>query len=170
MVGREALMAAFEIPLPPLIGGRAGTAVGTAILAAILAWPIAYFSGLFPWIGYASLSRSSIGVGPGHFLIGENRAGVTLGPSSFFFFKGQKIVIAYDAEIRRGCLWLQVFHLWHAGPNPSVYRCVTESGTGEWQVPVTQTGIYDIIVHPTVVKGPGPGYEIGYTAWWGATW
>jgi hypothetical protein len=163
-------MALMQVNSPPLAGPRSGKAIAIAIIVALAAWPLAYAAGIFPWLGYAWLSRSSIEVGPKHFILGEDKAGTSFGLNTFLFFKGQTIVISYDADIRRGCLWMQIFHLGHQGPDSSVFRCATESGRGEWRVPVAQTGIYDLIIHPSVVKGPGPGWEISYTAWWGAQW
>jgi len=164
-------MAVPQVPVPPLIGGQTGRAIGIAAVIALALWPLAYAAGFFPWLGYAWLSRSSIGVGPGHFVVGEDRAGSTFGLSTFLFFKGQTIVVSYEADIRRGCLWLQVWNMLHHGPGESsVYTCVPASGKGEWTVTVSQTGLYDIIVHPSVVRGAGPGWRMSYTAWWGARW
>ena len=30
------------------------------------------------------------------------------------------------------------------------------------------TGIYEVGVWPSVIRGPGRGYDLAYTAWWGA--
>ena len=163
-------MAVYTVRLPPLVGPRVGRLIGIAVIGALALWPLAYVTGVFPWLGYAWLSRSSIGVGPGHFIVGESRYGTSLGLSWFPYAKGQTIVVSYDAEIARGCLWLQVWHVWHRGRDSSVHRCITESGRGEWRVTVAETGLYVVIINSSPTKGAGRGWEMSYTVWWGATW
>jgi hypothetical protein len=77
-------------------------------LAFLVGWAASYASGAWPWLGYASMTRSTFGAGPVT-IIGENRRGIDVGLETFFFFKGQEIVIDYDAEIRAGSLWLYVY-------------------------------------------------------------
>ncbi len=86
------------------------------------------------------------------------------------FFKGQTIVGSYDANIRRGCLGMHVWPLFNRTPGDHVSQCVTTSGKKEWTVPVTKTGVYVISLDSSLIKGPGPGWDMDYTAWWGARW
>jgi hypothetical protein len=165
-------MALYELPSPPLTGGGIAKAVGVGVLAGLALWFAAYAAGIMPWLGYQSYTRSSIGVGPKYFVVGENRSGggFGIGPSTFLYFAGQKIVVSYDAEIRRGCLWLQVWHLLDQGPRENVSECVTKSGKGEWTVPVDKTGLYTLIIDSSLIKGAGPGWDMTYRLWWGARW
>jgi len=165
-------MSLLNIETRVATGRRASLLAGVAVIAGLVLWVVLYATGIWPWFGYESWTRSSIAVGPGHFIIGEDRAGGStgFGLGTFVFFKGQTIVVSYDVTIRRGCLWMHVWHLWDHGPNKSVTQCVATSGQGEWTVPVGATGFYAIIIDPSVIKGPGPGYDMDYTVWWGARW
>ncbi len=165
-------MALIDIQSRWAIGRRLSILIGAGIIAAFALWAAAYATGILPWLAYGSWTSSSIDVGPGHLIIGENRAGggMGFGLGTFVFVKGQTIVVSYDVTIRRGCLWLQVWHLWDRGPHENVSQCVATSGKGEWTVPVAETGIYDIIIHPSVIKGPGRGWDMDYTIWSGARW
>ncbi len=163
-------MAVLSIPLPQVVNSGLARVIGVGVTAALILWAAAYAAGVFPWIGYAWLSRSSIDVGPGHFIIGEDRAGSAFGFSNFVFFKGQTIVVSYDAEIRRGCLAMHVWPLFNRTPGDHVSQCVTTRGKKEWTVPVTTTGVYVISVNSSLIKGTGPGWDMDYTAWWGAKW
>ena len=144
-----------------------GAVAGLAFLLAIIAWLAAYALGAFPWLGFAWLSRSSFGVGPIG-IIGENRSGTSLGASNFFFFKGQEIVIDYDAEISAGSLWFYVYKPFDGELGDGASHYVTASGSGEWTVPINETGIYHITVEPSAVRGKGRGWDLSYSAWWGA--
>jgi hypothetical protein len=148
-------------------GRRIGGAIGLAILAALALWVASYALGAFPWLGYAWLARSSFGAGPIG-IIGENRAGTSLGISTFLFFKGQEIVIDYDAEVRAGSLWFYVYNPFDGELGDGVAHYVTESGAGEWTVPITRTAIYHITIEGSPTRGKGRGWDLSYTAWWGA--
>jgi hypothetical protein len=144
---------------------------GIAVGAASMLWLASYIAGLSPWLGYAWMSRRSVEAGPSRVIIGEDRAGGTmLGATTFPFLRGQTIIVGYDAEIRRGCLWLQVWHLGDQSRNSSISRCVTASGSGKWTVPVEQTGLYAIIIDASPSHNGGPGWDMSYAAKWGATW
>lgn len=118
---------------------RTAARVAIGFLAVLLLWLGSYALGLFPWLGYAAMDRSSIGVGPNHFIIGEDKVGsFGLSPHTFVFVEGQTIVVSYDANIRRGCLWMHVWHVFHRGKDRHVSQCDTASGRGEWTVPVTR--------------------------------
>jgi hypothetical protein len=125
-----------------------------------------------PWLGYETITRSSLGVGPNHFIIGEDRThgSFSFGPRTFVFVQGQTIVVSYDAEIRRGCLWMHVWHIFHHAKDEHVSQCLTESGQGEWTVPVIETGLYRIFVDSSPIKGRRPGWDMTYSVWWGARW
>jgi hypothetical protein len=146
---------------------RVGAVAGIAAIALLVAWVGAYAVGAFPWIGYAWLERSSHGLGP-ITIIGETRVGTEFGFDDFLFFKGQEVVIAYDADIRAGSLWFHVFNLYDGVLGDGRYHYVSESGRGEWTVPIARTGLYHITVDPSPVRGKGRGWDLTYTAWWGA--
>ena len=107
------------------------------------------------------------GVGPIG-IIGETRVGTTIGATDFLFFEGQEVVIAYDADIRTGSLWFHVFQPFDGELGDGTYRYVTESGSGEWTVPIRKTAIYHITVDASPARGKGRGWDLYYTAWWGA--
>jgi len=137
------------------------------LVAALVLWAIAYTSGAFPWLGYAWMERSSFGIGPVT-ILGENRAGTELGLDDFVFFKGQEVVIEYDADITAGSLWFHVFQPFDGELGDGTFHYVTESGKGVWTMPVEETGFYHITIEPSPVRGKGKGWDLGYTAKWGA--
>jgi hypothetical protein len=149
------------------VARRIGAGVASAVGLAFLAWVAGYAFGFFPWLGFAWLTRASFGVGPIG-IVGETGAGTSLGVSTFLFFKGQEVVIDYDADIRAGSLWFYVYKPFDGVLGDGTYRYVTESGSGEWSVPIRQTGIYHITVDASPVRGKGRGWDLDYTAWWGA--
>jgi len=162
-------MSVRAIPLAPRANLYRGGGFLAAVILAMLVWPAGYAAGAFPWLGYASRSGRSVSIGPGPgVIIGETGDRMSLGLTSFVFFAGQNIVVSYDAEIRRGCLWLQVWHAFRQGRGSNVSQCVTTSGAGEWVVPVTETGYYTVIVNSSVAHGAGPDWDMRYTVWWGA--
>ena len=163
-------MSVPAIRSPAMTGLRPGRVMAIGITAALILWAVTYAAGIVPWLGYSRLSRSSVDVGPGHFIIGEDRAGTTFGISTFAFVNGQTIVFSYDADIRRGCLGMHVWPLFNRAPGDHVSRCVTASGKGEWTVPVAKTGVHVISVDSSLIKGPGPGWDMDYSVWWGARW
>ena len=135
-------------------------------VAILVGWAASYATGAWPWFGYASVTRSSFGVGPiAH--IGENYRGIDVGLETFPFMKGQEVVIEYEAEIRSGSLWFYVYRPFSGelGNGKSVY--ITESGKGVWTVPVEETGLYKISIDGSPSKGRGRGYDITYTVRWG---
>ena len=123
----------------------------------------------FPWLGYAWLTRQSFGAGP-FSVIGEDQAGTNFGISTFFFMSGQEVVIDYDAEIRAGSLFLYVHDLTKAGQGLGGSHFVTESGPGVWTYRIPRTGLYAITIEPSTAKGAGSGFDMSYSAWWGARW
>ena len=148
---------------------RIGTGAGGLFVAAFLIWGALYASGILPWLGYAWLTRQSFGAGP-FSVIGEDQAGTNFGISTFFFMSGQEVVIDYDAEIRAGSLFLYVHDLTKAGQGVGGSHFVTESGAGVWTYRIPRTGLYAITIEPSTAKGAGSGFDMRYSAWWGARW
>lgn len=141
---------------------------GAALFGVLaLGWLAAYATGLSPWIGHASLTRRSTALG-GLAIAGEERAGWEGGPDDFWFFRGQEVVIAYEAEIRAGSLRFHVYRPFDGtlGDGPSHH--VTESGKGEWTMPVERTGYYHVAIEPSVARGAGRGWDLSYSVKWGA--
>lgn len=170
---KEAPTSIQDIPSRRVINvpTRATVRAGIGLVAVFALWLGSYVLGLFPWLGYAATDRSSIGVGPNHFIVGEDSVGAfSLGPQTFLFIAGQTIVVSYDADIRRGCLWMHVWHILDHSKNEHISQCVTTSGHGEWTVPIKQTGLYRIFIDSSAIKGNRPGWDITYSVWWGARW
>lgn len=165
-------MVSRDIDVAPPARPRITRAVAIGLLGAFVLWLVAYVSGVWPWLGYEAWTTRSAEVGPGHVIIGRDRAGGNFGfgLGTFVFFAGQTVVVSYDADIRRGCLWLHVWPLVRPAPADHVSQCVTASGKGEWTVPIPKTGAYVINVDASVIKGTGPGWDMDYAVWWGARW
>jgi hypothetical protein len=140
---------------------------GIFVAAALVAWLTAYASGAWPWLGYAWMSRSSFGAGPVS-IIGESRAGTSLGLDDFLFFEGQEVMIEYDADIRSGSLWFHVFQPWDGRLGDGVSHYVSESGSGTWTMSVPATGVYHVTIEPSPLHGRGQGWDLSYSAKWGA--
>ena len=132
--------------------------------AFFVGWAASYASGAWPWLGYASLTRSSFGVGPVT-VIGENRRGIDVGLESFLFFEGQEIVIEYDAVIRTGSLWFYVFQPFDGEFGKGKSNYITQTGKGVWTHPIDETGYYKISID---ASPRGNGYDLSYTVKWGA--
>lgn len=134
----------------------------------LVAWLAVYATGVYPWLGYASLVRRSTSAG---FLTiaGEERMGTEFGPDEFWFFRGQEIVIDYDAEIRAGSLVFHVFRPFDGKLGDGVQHFVERSGKGRWTMPVKETGWYHVSIDPSVVRGAGKGWDLSYTVQWGAS-
>ena len=137
------------------------------LVAAFGLWAAVYVSGVWPWLGYASASRSSFGIGPVG-VVGEDSAGGSYGLSDFLFIEGQEIVIEYDADIRSGSLSFHVFRPFDGVFGDGVMYYVTESSAGAWTWRVPETAIYTVLIEPSVVRGAGRGYDMRYSACWGA--
>lgn len=148
-------------------GRQIGLTGVTLLVAAFGLWAAAYFSGVWPWLGYASAARSSFGAGPVS-VIGQQGVGGSYGLEDFLFIKGQEVVIEYDTEIQAGSLSFHVFQPFDGVLGDGVLHHVTESGAGTWSWRVPKTGIYTVLIQPSVLHGAGSGYDLRYSAWWGA--
>lgn len=160
-------MAVFESGLASAPARRLGAGAGMLFVAALLLWVALYATGAFPWLGYAWLKQESFGAGP-IAVIGEDSAGTSFGLDTFFFVRGQEIVIDYDAKIRTGSLMFYVYDLAKTGQGSGAQRFVTESGAGVWTTRIPRTGLYTISIGPSVARGAGRGYDMSYSVWWGA--
>ena len=148
-------------------GVRLGAGAFVVLVLAVGSWLLAYATGAFPWLGYAWLNDKSMGAGPVT-VVGRTRFGTSFGMNEFLFFRGQEIVIDYDAEIRAGSLYFYVFQPFDGTLGDGVWRYVTSSGSGTWTTQVPETAIYTIIIEPTVVNGDGRGWDMSYSVRWGA--
>ena len=160
-------MAVFESGSTAVPVRRIGWGAGGVFVSALLLWIVLYASGVFPWLGYSWLKRDSFGAGP-FSIVGENRVGTELGLSTLLFFRGQEIVVDYDAEIRAGSLWLYVYDITKAGQGGGASHHVTQTGAGVWTYAVPGSGLYRISIGPSVTQGAGHGYDLSYSVWWGA--
>lgn len=157
-------MAQLTISMPGLIGRRPTRFIGITLAGVLVLWMGGYAAGLCPWLGYASQSGRSINVG--RFPVGQASTGkFRLGFGTFLFFKGQTVVVSYDARITAGCLSMHVWQWAGQGAGADDNNCVAASGTGEWAVPVTSTGLYHVFVTPRTVNGR---WDMSYSVWWGA--
>src|SRR5579864_8923622 len=140
-------MAQLQVSLPRLVGPGRARLIGIALLAAMALWVAAYLSGAWPWIGYVSQSRASLNIG--RFPVGEMSTGrFRLGFGTFLFFKGQTIVVSYDAQIAAGCMSLHVWRIGTTEGSADFNECLAQSGAGEWTVPVDATGLYHVFITP----------------------
>lgn len=160
-------MAIFESGMTSLPTRRIGAGAGGAFVVGLLIWLVLYASGLFPWLGYAYLEKSSFGAGPVG-VIGEDSAGTEWGLSTMVFVKGQEIVIEYDADIRAGSLWLYVYDVSKAIQGAGASQYIMQTGTGVWTWRVPKTGLYSISIGPSLTQGTGRGHDLSYSVWWGA--
>ena len=153
----------------PVGNGRRFAAAAILAVLAIILYGAAYFTGLAPWLGFAWLKRDSFGAGP-LTIIGEDRIGTSFGVETFLFFKGQEIVVDYDADIRAGSLWIYVYKPYDGNLGDGTATYVSESGAGRWTLPIADTGIYHVTIGPSPARGAGRGWDLSYRAWWGARW
>jgi hypothetical protein len=146
---------------------RLGFALSALALFAVGFWGTGYALGVVPWLGYAAMSErwQSAGVAVPS---GSTSAGTRFGFDTFLFFKGQEVFVDYTADIRAGSMLLGVYNPLDGNLEDGVWAHVTESGAGVWRVPIKQTGLYKISIAPSVVKGPGRGYDVSYRLAWGA--
>jgi hypothetical protein len=142
-----------------------------AVIAAALlvAWLGSYVSGLWPWLGWASLTRSSVSAG-NITIAGESRRGLDVGFNDFVFFEGQEVVIQYDAEVRRGSLWFYVFRQWDGELGDGSGHYVSESGAGTWTARIPKTGLYHVTIEGSPTRGNCCGWDLSYDVAWGARW
>jgi hypothetical protein len=132
-------------------------------------WLAIYGSGLWPWLGFVNMTRSSFGAG-NLTIVGENRRGVDIGLDDFLFFEGQEVVIEYDAEVRKGSLWFHVFRMWDGELGEGSTHYVSESGKGTWTAPIAKTGLYHVAIEGSPTRGECCGWDLSYHATWGARW
>lgn len=136
-------------------------------LGVVTAWSVAYATGVYPWLGQATLTRRSTALGR-IAIAGEERRGWETGLDDFVFFRGQEVIVEYDVEIRSGSLWFHVFRPFDGVLGDGVGHYVTESGKGRWTMPVEETGYYHVTVEPSPLHGPGIGWDLSYAVRWGA--
>jgi hypothetical protein len=133
----------------------------------LLVWISGYVSGVLPWLGYASWTRSSFGAGAIS-IVGENRRGIDLGPETFFFFEGQELVFEYETEIRQGSLWFYVYQPFDGVLGSGDSQYVTANGKGRWTVPIRKSAFYHVSVEPSPTHGKPGGWDLSYSLKWGA--
>jgi hypothetical protein len=160
-------MAALESGLSTGSARHLGAGAGIVFVGAFLLWAALYFTGAVPWLGYAWLKHDSFGAGP-FSVVGEDQMGTSFGLDTFLFFRGQEIVIDYDVEIRAGSLVLYVYDMAKMDQGLGAQHFVTKSGSGEWTARIPRTGLYVISIQPSTARGNPGGYDMSYTAWWGA--
>jgi hypothetical protein len=146
---------------------RLGLGAVAFLVVAVSGWALVYGTGVFPWLGYAWLNEKSMGVGP-ITVIGRSSYGTSFGIDEFLFFKGQEIVIDYEADIRAGRLYFYVFRPFDGTLGDGVSHYVSRSGAGTWTTRIPATAIYTIVIDPTVVSGNGRGWDMSYSVAWGA--
>lgn len=115
---------------------------------------------LFFTRGYQSKHVKSVGQ-----FSSRTANGMTLGGTSLFALKGQKIKVKYNVtEIKRGRLMVRVINSLH--PMNSKYsrsRYTSSKGPGRFEMTVPETGFYKIKTDGSTI---GYGYDVKYTASW----
>jgi len=150
---------------------KSGVAAGLTVWLLFCAWVFVYLSGLFPYLGYKSMTEGFVPMARTNFPYSSSR-GLDAWQETFLFFEGQQVFIDYTVEIRSGSLWLFV-RPW--APFPDVWDRatqlrVTANGHGRLTHRVARTGLYSVAAQPSNASGPGSAYDVTYTAAWGATW
>lgn len=141
-----------------------------AVLASLFAaWLGVYASGLWPWLGFANVTRRSTSAG-NITIAGESRRGIDFGLDDFVFFEGQEVVIEYDAEVRKGSLRFHVFRLWDGELGDGSTHYVSETGKGAWTARIPATGLYHVSIEGSPTHGKCCGWDLSYNASWGARW
>jgi hypothetical protein len=135
----------------------------------LVAWLGSYVSGLWPWLGSASITRSSISAG-NITIAGESRRGLDIGFDDFVFFEGQEVVIEYDAEVRLGSLHFHLFRMWDGELGDGSSHYVSETGKGTWTAPIPKTGLYHLTIDGSPTRGRCCGWDLSYHVQWGARW
>lgn len=148
------------------IDGRAGGLVGGLAVLAAAIWAAAYLTGIFPWIGREGGTLKSFGAGRITIVGNQDRTN-SLGFKTFYYWSGQEVMLHYDAEVHDG--GLRIYLAEGGGLRQRVFDTVTvnETGTGEINYRIPKSGFYSWSISPTVTAG-GRGYDLGYTAVWGA--
>jgi len=140
---------------------------GAVLLAGLLlAWLAGYVTGVFPWLGSEWATTRSTSAG-NITIAGEERVRGSFGFSEFFFLEGQEVFIDYEVEVRAGSLFLHVFRSLTVGEGSATHY-VAESGRGRFRTTIPRTGFYVISASPSVVRGPGVGWDLTYDVAWGA--
>ncbi len=129
-------------------------------------WTTAYMTGLFPWTGREGGTLKSFGAGR-ITIVGNQDRTSSIGFKTFYYWSGQEVVLRYDADVRKG--GLRIYLAEGGGLRQRVYDTVTvdETGSGEISYRIPRSGFYTWSISPTVTAG-GRGYDLGYTAVWGA--
>jgi hypothetical protein len=160
-------MAVFESEVSFPSTRHLGAGAAALFVGTLLVWAVLYFTGALPWLGYAWLKHDSFGAGP-FSVAGEDRMGTSFGLDTFLFFRGQEIVVDYDAAIRTGSLMLYVYDMAKMGQGLGAQHFVTENGSGQWTTRIPRTGLYVISIRPSTAPGNPGGYDMSYRVWWGA--
>jgi hypothetical protein len=133
----------------------------------LVGWLASYATGVWPWLGFASLTRKSISAG-NITIAGESRRGLDFGFDDFLLFEGQEVVIDYDADVRLGSLWFHVFRMWDGELGDGSGHYVSESGKGTWTARIPSTGLYHITIEGSPTRGKCCGWDLSYDVRWGA--
>lgn len=148
------------------LGARSGGLIAGLVVFGLAIWAIAYMTGLFPWTGREGGTLKSFGAGK-ITIVGNQDRTSSMGFKTFYYWSGQEVVLHYDADVREGAL--RIYLAEGGGLRQRVFDTVTvsETGSGEISYRVPKSGFYTWSINPTVAAG-GRGYDLGYTAVWGA--
>ena len=129
-----------------------------AFLIAVTGWVIAYSTGIAPWLGFATQSEV---------FVGERAAprGLSIGPRTFAFAKGQRVFVSYDLEkAQTGALEVRVVRRGDLTPDPAATLTLEAVGKGRHIYRVPDSGLYTVALNCM----PGAeGCDIAYRATWG---
>lgn len=148
------------------LSARQGGVAGALVLLVFLGWGAAYATGIYPWTGRESGTVRSFGAGK-ITVIGNQKRVNSMGFKRFYYWAGQEAMLHYSADVRAGGLRIYLAHGGGLRQRVSDTWTISESGSGEFTFVVPQSGFYRWSINPTVTRG-GKGYDLSYTASWGA--
>ena len=127
-------------------------------LLAFLIWVSAYALGLAPWLGFASQTETFVGQR-------EAPSGVSVGPRTFAFVRGQRIFVSYDlTRADAGALKVRVIRRGDLTPDPRATLTLDRSETGRHEYVVPASGLYTVSLR---CAPDDQGCDIAYRASWG---
>jgi len=99
--------------------------------------------------------------------IAKSSSGHSLGSKRVFLRQGQTFTVDYDVEIDHGRLYLRLRDFWSLPNEPAIREVrVSQSGTGQFEVPIPKTGVYQLWISGLPDKN---GYALSYTVSWKGT-
>ena len=124
---------------------------------------LGYATGLLETLGYESQTLDGRG-------LGRSGSGLSLGVKTVYLRAGSAFFVDYDAHVDAGALYVALLKCWAPGEDKTLFHHhVKETSSGQFVVPITQSGWYSAIIDGSVLGNspPGSGYHLSYTVRWG---